>query len=656
MTEQEHHIVGNAEGRLSVWFAAKPVPEGWTPLGFVGTLADCLAEIRRRGMDDEALAGSAVNRSGTTLLDLFGRSVAEHGDRPAVSDERVTLTYRELDQRSDQVARLLADAGVRRTDRVVVYRERGVELLVGIVAILKVGAAYVAIDPRYPRSRGELMVRDSLPRLVLTQPGWEDEIARPPGCAVLAWSDAADSGDGRVDAVITGPRPTDVASVLFTSGSSGAPKAIMLEHRNLAHFATNRGLPPLGPGDRVGQVSSISFDAFHFECWCALAQGAEVVVLPSMSDLVARDLQRELRRRRISAMLCPTMVINHVVHEDRDAFAALRLLLSGGDVLQPEACRTLLSGSFSGGLYNLYGPAEGTTACSGHHVERVAPDADLVPIGTELADSRVYLLNADLAEVETGAAGELYIGGAGVTRGYLAQPNLTAERFRPDPFAADGSRMYATGDLARRRADGVLEFLGRMDDQVKIRGYRVEPREVERVLARHPGVRDVAVTTVGTVDDRRLVAIVVPYDSLPPQELRAFAERELPDYMVPSSVLWTTEIPANEHGKRATDRLDELATEHLIRLRAHVAPKDDVERYLATLWENLLSVESVGSTDEFLPLGGNSLIAFRIQRRVQRDRGVPLNAREVLEIGELGRLADLIRQRQESTGQDEDQT
>lgn len=640
MSDTEYQIVGNGEGRLSTWPVDRMTPAGWKPLGFTGTQDKCDAEIDARGMDD-----SLLELSGPTLVDLLAATVDRCGDRPAVSDESSTLTYRELDRRSDRLCVRLAAAGVRRGDRVVVHRERGVDTLVGIVAILKAGAAYVNVDTRYPRSRRDNMVRDCRPRLVLTQPGWDDAVERPPGCDVLAWTSEAEHTGPVVADEVQGPRGGDVASVLFTSGSSGAPKAIMLEHRNLMYFATNHGLPALRPGDRVGQVSSISFDAFHFECWCAVAAGAEIVVLPPMGDLVARDLRRELRQRRITAMLAPTMVINSVVHEDRDAFSPLRLLLSGGDVLQPEACRTLLSGSFDGELYNLYGPAEGTTACTGHLVAEVAPDADSVPIGTELAEAVVHVLDGELREVPPGTTGEIHIGGPGVARGYLDQPALTARRFLPDPFLGAGARMYATGDLARRREDGVLEFLGRADEQFKVNGYRVEPGEVERVLGRHPEVRDVMVTAVGTPEDRRLVAVVVPHGSLPPQELRSFAEGELPDYMVPGSIILTETIPSTEHGKRAIDEVEALVADHLRRTHAHVPPDNETERYLASLWESLLSVEVIGSTDEFLSLGGNSLIAFRVQRQVQRDQGVTLSAREVLDIGELGKIAELIELR-----------
>ena len=289
----------------------------------------------------------------------------------------------------------------------------------------------------------------------------------------------------------------DLACVLFTSGSSGVPKAIMLDHHNLVHLARNKVLASVGPADRVGQVASLSFDTFHVESWCSFAHGAEVVVLPTMPDLIADDLQRGLRRRRITVLVAPTMAVNHVVHEDRDAFSSLRVLYTGGDVLQPAAARTLLSGSFTGEFYNLYGPTEGTTCCTSHRITEVADDCGTIPIGVELDGAAVYIMDDAQRALPDGTIGELYIGGEGVTVGYLGQPAMTAERFRPDPFGAPGSRMYATGDRAWRRDDGVIEFGGRIDDQVKIRGYRVEPREAEQVIAKHPAVRDAAVIVAG---------------------------------------------------------------------------------------------------------------------------------------------------------------
>ncbi|WP_223166591.1 non-ribosomal peptide synthetase [Nonomuraea sp. SYSU D8015] len=562
-----------------------------------------------------------------------------YSGKPAVSDDDQVLSYAELDRRSSVLAGLLAERGVVAEDRVALCLRRSVDTLVAILGVLKAGAAYVAIDLRYPDARRDLMIGQSGARLVLAEPGGRRRLSHF-GEAVVEWESGAASE--AVPAPAVRIPPDAAACVLFTSGSSGVPKAIVLEHRNLVAFATNSGLPPLLPGDRTAQVSNISFDAFHFETWCSFAHGAELVIVPSISEMLNSDLQRELRRRRISVMLAPTMALNHIVRVDRNAFSPLRILHTGGDVLLPSTCRDLLAGEFSGSFFNLYGPSETTTACTAYQVEHVGPEEETVPIGRPLEGVTAYVLDGDKRPVPPGEVGELHIGGAGVGRGYLGRPDLTIERFLPDPFAGAEGRMYATGDLARQRADGLFEFVGRADDQVKIRGYRVEPGEVERALSRHPTVRDVAVLPAGEGGDVWLAAFVVTDDTLPPKDLRAFAAKELPDYMIPSMIVMLPEIPANDHGKRDRDELERLLLEHRRRWSEHVPPREGTQRYLADVWESLLAVERIGATDDFFEIGGNSLLAFRVRRTIQRDLGLSVSFKEVLDVSVLKDLAELI--------------
>lgn len=581
---------------------------------------------------------------GETLLTLFEKTARDSAGRIAVSDDERALTYAELAVRSDHLAVRLAETGVVRSDRVALYLRRGVDVFVDMLGILKAGAAYVAIDSRLPDARRDLMVANSGARLVITEPGGARHLAHA-GVDVLEWR----SDDERPPRV-TGHSEivgADLACVMFTSGSSGVPKAIMVEHRNLVALARNKGLPSVEPDDLFGQVASLSFDTFHIETWCSFAVGARVVVLPTMPELIAHDVNRELRRRRVSILLAPTMAVNHVVHEDREAFSSLRLLQTGGDVLQPSACQALWSGNFRGEFFNLYGPTEATTASTCHRIEVCDGEALSVPIGQELDGESVHLLDASRRPVGAGEAGELHIGGSGVTRGYLNAPALTAERFLPDPFGPPGSRMYATGDNARRRADGVVEFCGRADEQVKVRGYRVEPREAERVIGRHPAVRDVAVIVGGELHDKRLIALVVLREQLAPKELRESVATMLPDYLVPSVFIPVAEIPGTVHGKRDVEQLHILAAEQLRRQSDRVEPSDEVERYLADLWEQLLAVEWIGRNDEFFALGGNSMLAFRARRRIGRELGVEVEVPEILGASRLRDLAELIRSRRE---------
>lgn len=570
---------------------------------------------------------SGMNRP-STITRLFARAVAEFAQRPAVCDDAGhTLTYAELDHESAKLARCLTAAGVGREDRVGIHRERDVDLVVSILGALRAGAAYVAVDLRYPQARRELMLRTAGCRVTIV-----DGHAPAPlsGVPTLAWNYLTSTEPDPAAAALPDPGANDAACVLFTSGSTGTPKGVVVEHRNLVHFAVNPALPQLTASDRVAQVANVSFDTFHYELWCSFAAGAEVVLMPSVPDLVKVDPGRALRRRRISVLLAPTMAFNHIAVEDADVFAALRLLLTGGDVIRPAACRNVLASRFAGRLTNLYGPTEATTAATAYDITEVAATDTSVPIGSGLADVALRVLDDKFSPVAVGEVGQLYIGGAGVTRGYLRDPARTAERFLPDPLGPPGSTMYATGDLVSMRPDGALNYLGRNDDQVKVRGYRVEPREVERSLMACPGVLDAAVIAHGADEDRRLVAFVVLAGPTLPQ-LRAYAEERLPDYQVPAELVQVREIPASPHGKRDTKALLASLADRERGRGDYRPPRTDTERYLARIWEELLGVERISATDDFFTIGGNSMLAYRMSRRIAQDRAREVTLETVLE-------------------------
>jgi amino acid adenylation domain-containing protein len=582
-----------------------------------------------------------------SLVELFARTARTYPDAPAVSDDDRRLTYTELDAHSNALARRLTEHGVGPEDRVGLYLRRGVDVVVAILGILKAGAAYLPVDTRYPSARRDHMLVDGDVRVVVTEPGWRDRLAHLDRTTV-EWR-TGPARESTVDPPVVSLGAASAACVLYTSGSTGRPKGIVLEHRQLAAFAFNEALPALTPADRTAQSASISFDTISFEVWRSLAGGAEIVVLPAIPDLLATDLQRELRRRSITAMLAPAIAINHVVRYDRSAFAALRVLCSGGDVLLPSTCRDLLSGDFHGRLFNLYGPTEATTACTGYEVTRVPPDPTSIPIGGPLDGCRLYVLGPDLRPVPTGDPGELYVGGAGVGRGYLGQPGRTAERFLADPHAADGSRMYATGDVVRDVGGGVLEYVGRIDSQIKIRGHRVEPGEVEATLCRYPDVREAAVTAVGDAGDRRLVAFLTRAgDRLSVRGLRAHLADNVPDHLVPSEFIVLDRMPTDAHGKRDWAGLARIAGDRERQRSGYQEPRDEIERYLTRLWEDLLSVERVGVRDDFFTLGGHSLLAVRARRVIQRDLGVALEPEALFQCSVVADLADLIRPTREA--------
>ncbi|MFI6893874.1 non-ribosomal peptide synthetase [Streptomyces sp. NPDC050256] len=587
-----------------------------------------------------------------TLTALFAASSARFPDRPAVSDDRKTLTYAELDQASDLLAACLVSRGIRAGDHVAIHMDRCADVFVAILATLKAGAAYVPVDTRYPAARRDLMLTHSGARTVIALPEHVEPLAHL-SLDVLTLDGTP--ARGTTSPVVSspteeGPRTSSAAAVLFTSGSSGTPKAIVLEHGNIVSFASNAALPLLRPDDRTGQISSLSFDAFHFEMWTTLAHGAEVVVLPPVPRLLASGFRAEMERRCITAMLVPTMVVNHVVREDRDAFAPLRILQTGGDILLPTACRDLLSGDFTGELYNLYGPAEITTACTAHRVTAADALRDTIPIGRALDDVTLHILAPGMCPVAPGESGELYVGGPGVARGYLGHPHLTEERFVPSPWPDGPRRLYRTGDLVRRRTDGALEFLGRADDQIKVLGYRVEPQEVESALRRRPEVHEAVVLASGETAGRHLAAFVVLDEAVPLKELRAHAQAELPHYMVPSRFLILPELPTTAHGKRDLDTLRSLLEADDRRRSTRVAPTTKTERQLAAVWEELLGIEDIGADDDFFTLGGHSMLAFRVQTRIQRELGVGLEFRTLLTCSVLSALAAEIDRAAELCG------
>ncbi|WP_196452921.1 non-ribosomal peptide synthetase [Planomonospora sp. ID82291] len=575
-----------------------------------------------------------------TIHDLLARTVGAHPDLSAVSDQETRLSYAELADRVDAVAHELVRLGVRAEDRIGVYVPRGVGAVVTVLGVLRAGAAYVPIDVGYPKRRRERMVQAGRLRLLLADPDTARRAAGSPvEVAELDWRVLAPAP---APAVHVDPR--SAACVLFTSGSTGRPKGVVLEHRHMVAFAEDAVLPAVGPGDRMAQASNLSFDTFTFELLRSMAGGAELVVMPAFADLLGADLRRQLRRYRITVMLAPAIALNHVARHDREAFASLRVLCSGGDVLLADTCRELREGGFDGDLLNLYGPTEATVACTAQRVRNPPEDCTRVPIGHPTASARLYVLDDRLAPA---SSGELYVGGAAVGRGYLDQPGHTAQRFIADPFAADGSRMYATGDRVRTGPDGALEYLGRVDDQVKISGHRVEPAEVERALYEHPQVREAAVAAAGEDGGLRLVAFVIPAaDEFSPARLRAFLTERLPAAYVPAEIVALDAMPLDANGKRDWARLREVAEDRSRRRRAYEPPRTATERYLVRLWEELLRVESIGVRDDFFGLGGHSLLAARGRMCIRRDLQTDLPPEVVFEnsvVEDLAKAIDQVR-------------
>jgi amino acid adenylation domain-containing protein len=538
------------------------------------------------------------------------------------------LTYRELDARANRLAHHLAGLGVGPESRVGLRVERSVENVVATLAVLKAGGCCVPVDTSYPAERMALMLADSGVRVLLS-----DEELAAPGLHVIRLDQVAETLAAGPDH----PPPANawagnLAYVFYTSGSTGQPKGVMMAHREVVQYACC--LPqtmPMGPGDRVAQASNASFDAAVFEIWGALLNGATLVGIDRDVLLSAPLLGQALREQGITHLYQTAALFNQHVREQVDVYASLRQLVFGAEAVGTEGVRAMLRGGKPGRVLHEYGPTEATVWCTLEEVGEVEEGAATVPIGRPIPNARAYVLDPAGEPLPVGIPGELCIGGDGVVRGYLGRPGLTAERFVPDPFAAEpGARMYRTGDRARWRAEGKLEFMGRLDDQVKIRGFRIEPGEVEAAMAAYPGVREARVMMrEDQPGDKRLVAYVVGQaDGVETDALREHLRRSLPEYMVPQAFVTVDRIPLTANGKLDRRALPAPGSDAYA-AREYEAPADETEQALAEIWAEVLRVERVGRRDNFFELGGHSLLAMRVLSRVREVLEVKVAVREL---------------------------
>lgn len=447
---------------------------------------------------------------------LFEAQVERSPDAIAVQFGSKSFTYRELNNGSNQLANYLQTLGIGAGARVGICIERSVEMIAGLLGILKVGGAYVTLDPSYPIDRLRWMMQDADISVLLTQHQWLDrlgEVAVVCVCLDRDWEAIAQASETNP---ITQTTADDLAYVVYTSGSTGTPKGVAVTHRAVNRLVCNPNYIQWGTSDRVAQVSNISFDAATFEIWGALLNGAQLVGIDREISLSPLSFAAQLQQQQISVLFLTTALFNQMAQEVPAAFSDLRYLLFGGEAVDPHQVRTVLKRGAPQHLLHMYGPTESTTFASWYEVQTIADDDRSIPIGRPIANTQIYLLDSYLKPVPIGVTGELHIGGDGLAQGYLNRPNLTVEKFIPNPFKGNGERgptpdcplstpsplLYKTGDLARYRADGNIEFLGRRDDQVKLRGFRIELGEIETVLSQHPSVQAAIGVTPGRISRR----------------------------------------------------------------------------------------------------------------------------------------------------------
>jgi amino acid adenylation domain-containing protein len=548
-----------------------------------------------------------------TVHALFERQARETPDATALVFDDASLSYAELNARANRLARHLQSLGVGADVPVAISVDRSPEMVIGLLAVLKAGGAYLPVDPAYPKDRRAYMLEDSGATVLLTTSKLASDLPEHSAGVVLLDELSEDVASADASDLSLDLDPSSLAYIIYTSGSTGRPKGVMVPHDAVVNLARAQ-IEAFGifAESRVLQFASFSFDAAVSEVLTALLAGAALVLAPQDALMPGDPLAGTLREMNVTVATLPPSVLTAMPETD---FPHLRTLVSAG-----EACSADLARRWSEGrrFLNAYGPTE-TTVCA--TIAAAENGERRPPIGKPIANVRVYVLDATGEPSPIGVSGEICVGGAGVSRGYLRRAGLTAEKFVPDPFSGDaGGRLYRTGDRGRWLPDGTVEYLGRVDEQVKVRGFRIEPGEIESVLRAHPGVADAAVIarTIGA-GDLRLAAYVVPASveaDVSPAALRAHAAERLPDYMVPAYFVALPALPLTPNGKvdrralPAPDASDNAAAQF-------VAAEGDVEEAIAAVWREVLQVERVGVNDNFFELGGHSLLLAQVQAKLK---------------------------------------
>ena len=602
-----------------------------------------LSESERHQLLQEWTATQAAFPRQKLIHELVQAQVEKTPDAIAVVCGDQALSYRELDERANQLARHLRGHGVGPETLVGISAQRSLEMVIGVVAIVKAGGAYLPLDPAYPQERLRFMLEDSGAMHLLTQQSLLDRMPEHRAERILLdadWPLIATQDKRPLQAVAS---PDNMACVIYTSGTTGNPKGTMLLHHGLVNqLCWRQRAYRLGPEDAVLNAASFCFDVCLWDFFGTLMSGARLVMSPTEAPPDSAQLVQLLKRYRITVMQCPPSRLQALMREaDVETCDTLRCLITGGEVLSVDLQDRLLAG-FTSHLCDLYGPSEASIDVTAWECNRHGGHRS-VPIGRPISNQRVYLLDAAMEPVPVGIAGEIYIGGIGLARGYLHRPSLTAERFFPDPFAEGaGERLYVTGDKGRWLADGNLEFLGRADQQVKVRGLRIELAEITAVLESYTGVNEAAVIVrEDQPGDQRIVAYLVADATLDLAELRSAVRRRLPLFMVPAAFVQVGAIPLTPNGK--TDRNALPVPDPQRRDRPYNAPRDPVEEMVAIIWAEVLGAEQIGIHDDFFELGGHSLVAGKVIARLAASLGVEVPLRVMFEHPTVAGLAEHVR-------------
>ncbi len=582
---------------------------------------------------------------------LFDEVVAQYPNKVALNHSDKELTYAELQQRVLALTASLKEHGVQPGDFVGLCCERNFGMVEAQLAIMRAGAAFVPLDHTYPADRLSFLFEDTRLKVLLTEKELNAKL--PKHDARVIHLD--EPRPKQVNAADHAPRDTteSPAYIMYTSGSTGKPKGVVVPHRGIVRLVKNQNYAPFGPDAVITQMSNVSFDASTFELWGALLNGGRLVLQPQAKPTLA-EVTETMERYGVNILFITTGLFNVLVDEHVERLKGLKCILTGGEVMSLPHIRKALRVLGPGVLNNIYGPTENTTYSCFHPINSEGEIGKQVPIGKAIHNTFLYVLDEQQKPVTVGVKGELYCGGDGVALGYWERPELTAERFLPDPFRGGDARMYRSGDLVKWLPDGSIEFLGRADDQVKIRGFRIELGEIENAISNYPGVRDrLVMARKDMPGGQQLVAYVVPQDFDPGQDeqqrelfldgLRVHLEGALPKFMLPSFFVTLPELPLNPNGKvdKKILPMPELRTS---RMKAeHVAPRDAEEATLASIWGKALGVPDLGVHDNFFDLGGHSIIGIQVLTEVERRLGSKLALNALFQAPTIAQFARFIR-------------
>jgi amino acid adenylation domain-containing protein len=573
--------------------------------------------------------------------ELFEDQAARRPDAVAVTSGEKRLTYGELNGRANRLGHRLRALGVGPDVKVGICLERSLEMVIGLLGIMKAGGAYLPLDPDLPRERMALMLDRAGASVVVTKEAWRDRLPAERVAHVVSLdADAASLARLPETNVASGVLAENLACIFFTSGSLGEPKGIECPHR--ATVRTFFGTEFMHFGDDVVmlQMAPMSWDGLPLELWSPLLHGGRSVQLPERVPTPAL-LADVIRRECVNTVFLTTALFNVVMDEAPEALAGVGQLMWGGEAVSARHVALARERLPEARMVHAYGPAESTVYATTYDLAAPPAGGRTIPVGSPIANTLAFLLDREMEPVPVGMPGELYIGGEGLARGYMTRPDLTAERFLPSPFGG-GGRLYRTGDLMRWLPDGNLEFVGRADDQVKIRGHRIEPGEVEAALRGHPAVREAVVLARPVpTGGRRLAAYVVPEGTAAgTAEYRRYLGERLPGYMVPAAFVELGVLPLRANGKVDRQRLPAPRWE--AERGEYVPPRTDLEEDLAAIWGEVLRVERVGVHDNFFDLGGDSIASMRVASRVRQAFEAPISVGTIFTAPTVAQLAEQV--------------